>query len=202
MLYATVKDKKGIACPMFRSFFAYNESELPNENKLREAMIDLIERADALSKAPMAEAYSGPVLFSGEASGVFFHEVLGHRLEKDDSEFKPMIGKNVLPSDMNVTCDPTINNINGIPVWGNYLYDDDGCKGKRVECIKDGIMKNLLHAAPQKEGDAPSNGHGRAAFGEKPIPRQSNLIVETNHPYTEQQLREMFIHDLKQCNKE
>ena len=56
MLYATVKDKKGIACPMFRSFFAYNESELPNENKLREAMIDLIERADALSKAPMAEA--------------------------------------------------------------------------------------------------------------------------------------------------
>ena len=201
-LNASATDENGSECSLTKDFVAFDDSGLPSEDVLHEAMHDLIIRVTSLSKAPMAEAYSGPVLFSGEASGVFFHEVLGHRLEKDDSEFKPMIGKNVLPSDMNVTCDPTINNINGIPVWGNYLYDDDGCKGKRVECIKDGIMKNLLHAAPQKEGDAPSNGHGRAAFGEKPIPRQSNLIVETNHPYTEQQLREMFVQDLKQNNKE
>lgn len=201
-LNASATDENGSECSLTKDFVAFDDSGLPSEDVLHEAMHDLIIRVTSLSKAPMAEAYSGPVLFSGEASGVFFHEVLGHRLEKDDSEFKPMIGKNVLPSDMNVTCDPTINNINGIPVWGNYLYDDDGCKGKRVECIKDGIMMNLLHAAPQKEGDAPSNGHGRAAFGEKPIPRQSNLIVETNHPYTEQQLREMFVQDLKQNNKE
>ena len=202
MLYATVKDKKGIACPMFRSFFAYNESELPNENKLREAMIDLIERADALSKAPMAEAYSGPVLFSGDAGGVFFHEVLGHRLEKDDSEFKPMMGKNVLSSEISVTCDPTLKELNGTPLDGYYQYDDEGTKAQRVECIKDGVMKDFLHVLPQKNEDAPSNGHGRAAFGNKPIPRQSNLLVETGRPYTEEQLRKMFVQQLKEDNKE
>jgi len=201
-LYATVKDKKGTACPMFKNFFAYNESELPDENTLRETMIDLIERADALSKAPMAEAYSGPVLFSGDAGGVFFHEVLGHRLEKDDSEFKPMMGKNVLSSEISVTCDPTLKELNGTPLDGYYQYDDEGTKAQRVECIKDGVMKNFLHVLPQKNEDAPSNGHGRAEFGKKPIPRQSNLLIETNHPYTEEQLRKMFVQQLKEDNKE
>ena len=201
-LYATVEDKKGIECPMFKNFFAYNESDLPDENTLRETMINIIERADALSKAPMAEAYSGPVLFSGDAGGVFFHEVLGHRLEKDDSEFKPMMGKNVLSSEISVTCDPTLKELNGTPLDGYYLYDDEGTKAQRVECIKDGVMKDFLHVLPQKKKDAPSNGHGRAAFGNKPIPRQSNLLVETSKPYTEEQLRKMFVQQLKESGKE
>lgn len=201
-LQASVKDQKGIECPLDREFFAYDESELPDENTLCQTMVDLIARADALSKAPLAEAYSGPVLFSGEAGGVFFHEVIGHRLERDDSEFKPMMGKNVLPKDISVTCDPTIKDKFGTPLDGYYLYDDEGTKAQKVECIKDGIMKNFLHVIPQKKEDAPSNGHGRAAFGEKPIPRQSNLIVETSSPYTEQQLREMLVQQLKEDDKE
>ena len=201
-LSASVKDKKEIACPMFKNFFAYDESDLPDENTLRETMADLIERAYALSKAPMAEAYSGPVLFSGDAGGVFFHEVLGHRLEKDDSEFKPMMGKNVLSSEISVTCDPTLKEMNGTPLDGYYQYDDEGTKAQRVECIKDGVMMNFLHVLPQKSKDAPSNGHGRAAFGNKPIPRQSNLLVETSKPYTEEQLRKMFVQQLKESDKE
>jgi len=201
-LKVSAKDEKGKECSLTKDIVAFNDSEIPNEDVLHKAMEDLVVRVKALCQAPMAEAYSGPVLFSGEAGGVFFHEVLGHRLEKDDSEFKPMIGKNVLPPEISVICDPSINNINGTTVWGNYLYDDEGSKGERVECIKDGIMKNLLHAAPQKKEDASSNGHGRAAFGERPIPRQSNLIVETSRPYTEQQLREMFVQQLKKDNKE
>src|SRR5207249_3555912 len=35
----------------------------------------------ALRKAPVAEPYDGPALLSGRAAAVFFHEVLGHRLE-------------------------------------------------------------------------------------------------------------------------
>ena len=201
-LQASVKDQKGVECPLTREFFAYNESELPDEGALRQTMADLIDRAAALSKAPMAEAYSGPVLFSGAVGGVFFHEVLGHRLERDDSEFKPMMGKNVLPQDISVTCDPTLKEKYGTPLDGYYLYDDEGSKAQKVECIKDGVMKNFLHTAPQKKEDAPSNGHGRAAFGEKPIPRQSNLIVETTRPYTEQLLREMLIQQLKEDDKE
>ena len=35
----------------------------------------------ALRNAPVAEPYAGPALLSGRAAAVFFHEVLGHRLE-------------------------------------------------------------------------------------------------------------------------
>lgn len=201
-LSVSIKDAKGVECPLYRDFFAYDESELPDEDELSRVVTDLIERADALSKAPMAEAYSGPVLFSGDAGGVFFHEVLGHRLEKEDSEFKPMMGKSVLPSDISVSSDPTINKIHDTALNGYYLYDEEGVKAQKVECIKDGIMKNFLHVIPQKKEDAPSNGHGRAAFGEVPMTRQSNLLVETSRPYTEEQLREMFVQQLKEDNKE
>ena len=35
----------------------------------------------ALKKAPIVEPFSGPALLSGRAAAVFFHEVVGHRLE-------------------------------------------------------------------------------------------------------------------------
>ena len=201
-LYASVKDENGTECPLYEQYFAYKESELPDENTLHQAMDRLVERADALSKAPMEDAYSGPVLFSGEAGGVLFHEVLGHRLEREDSEFKPMMGKRVLPSEFSVMCNPLAKDAAGMPVSGYYLYDDEGTRAQKVECIKDGIMMDFLHSKPEQEDDAPGNGHGRAEFGNMAMPRQSNLFVETSHPYTEEQLREMFIQDLKQSNKE
>lgn len=201
-LFASVRDDNGTECPLYEQYFAYNESELPDENTLHQAMSRLVERANALSKAPQAEAYSGPVLFSGEAGGLLFHEVLGHRLERENSEFKSMMGKNVLPSELSVMCNPLAKDADGMPVCGYYQYDDEGTKAQKVECIKEGIMMDFLHSKPQQENGAPSNGHGRAEFGNLAMPRQSNLFVETNHPYTEQQLREMFIQDLKQYNKE
>ena len=201
-LYASVRDDNGTECPLYEQYLSYSESELPGETILHQAMGRLIERANALSKAPQAEAYSGPVLFSGEAGGLLFHEVLGHRLERENSEFKSMLGKSVLPSELSVTCNPLAKDANGVPVCGYYQYDDEGAKAQKVECVKDGILIDFLHSKPQNKDDAPGNGHGRAEFGNLAMPRQSNLFVETSHPYTEQQMREMFIRDLKQCNKE
>ncbi len=36
---------------------------------------------EALRKAPVTEPFDGPAILSGRAAAVFFHEVLGHRLE-------------------------------------------------------------------------------------------------------------------------
>ena len=59
---------------------------------------------NALRQAPVAEPYDGPALLSGRASGVFFHEVLGHRLEgqrqRGDEEgqtFTKKLNQAVLP---------------------------------------------------------------------------------------------------------
>ena len=201
-LFASAKDINGVDCPVTTEFFVYEESDLPNEDTLFAAMNNLISRADALRKAPMAEAYSGPAILSGNASGVLFHEVLGHRLEHSDSEFKSMIGKKILPIDFNITCRPNVKSINGCPLSGYYLFDDEGVRAEKVECVKNGIMQTLLIDSTSSEKIITNNGHKRANFGKETTARQSNLFVETIHPYTEQQLRERLISELKRSNKE
>ena len=51
----------------------------------------------ALQKAPLVEPFAGPTLLTGRAAAVFFHEVLGHRLEgfrqKDVSEGQTFTSK-------------------------------------------------------------------------------------------------------------
>ena len=85
---------------------------------------------------------------------------------------------------------------------GHYLYDDEGVKGQRVDCVKDGYLRQyLMSRTPVKEFTG-SNGHGRAANDRDPNPRQSNLIVETTEPYSETQLRNLLIEELKRQGKE
>lgn len=202
VLYASTIDDKGVEYPLTKDFFAYNELDLPNEEELQDAMNDLVCRANALGKAPMAEPYCGPVLFSGTASGVFFHEVLGHRLEKENSELKSMMGKKIISGGISLTYDPTINSYNSTPLNGYYEYDDEGNKSQKIVCVRDGILKSLLSDNLLQSGKLVSYGHRRATFGMKPMVRQSNLIIETDNPYTENQLRNMLIQELRQSNKE
>ena len=82
--------------------------------------------------APEAEPFVGPAIFSGRASGVFFHEIFGHRMEghrqKDESEgqtFTKSVGTLVLPSFLSVLFDPTQRKIDGIDLIGWYDYDDE-----------------------------------------------------------------------------
>ena len=78
----------------------------------------------ALREAPVAEPYDGPALLSGRASGVFFHEVLGHRLEgqrqRGDEEgqtFTKKLNQAVLPEFLSVTDDPTLKAAKRNPGW-------------------------------------------------------------------------------------
>lgn len=194
-----VKDFRGVECALDKEYFAYKTSELPNQETLARDMEVLAQRTIALSKAPMAEAYSGPAILSGNASAVFFHEVFGHRLERIDSEFASMKGNQVLPSDFSITCNPQKQYSGETPLTGYYQYDDEGSMGQKVECVIDGKMANMLTCLSQQ---AATNGHGRSAFGSEAAPRQSNLMVETSHPYTETELRKMLINELKRLKKD
>ena len=113
-----------------------------------------------------------------------------------------MLNQRILPASFQLYLDPTLTTYRGKALSGHYLYDDEGVKGQRVDCVKDGYLRQyLMSRTPVKEFTG-SNGHGRAANDFDPNPRQSNLIVETTEPYSETQLRNQLTEELKRQGKE
>ena len=64
-----------------QTFEAKTVEELPTESEMEVSVRELGKSLEALRKAPMTEPFDGPAILSGRAAAVFFHEVLGHRLE-------------------------------------------------------------------------------------------------------------------------
>ena len=205
MVQAVADD--GMQLPLMQDFFAFNPDSLPSQDTMIAAAKDLLKRVEALRKAPVANPYTGPAILSGPASGVFFHEIFGHRLEghrlKEGGEtFKNMVGKSVLPASFQVYCDPTLRHYAGTDMNGYYLYDSEGVKARRVANVTDGVLRSFLMSRVPLDGFPESNGHGRASFGNDPVSRQSNLVVETKAPNTDAQLRQMLRREAKKQGKE
>jgi predicted Zn-dependent protease len=145
---------------------------------------------------------------SGRAAAVFFHEVLGHRLEghrqRDEEEgqtFTKKIGQEVLPKFLSVTDDPTTREIAGVKLAGAYEFDNEGSPSQRVEVIKDGVLKNFLMSRMPIKNFAQSNGHGRNQPGLMPTGRQGNLIVTSTQTVPDAQMRQKLIDEVKKQNK-
>jgi predicted Zn-dependent protease len=173
------------------------------------AAIDRVANdVSALLRAPEAEPFVGPAIFSGRAAGVFFHEIFGHRVEghrqKDESEgqtFTESVGTKVLPDFLSVVFDPTRRKIGPVDLNGWYDYDDEGVKAQPVTVVDKGVLKTFLMSRSPIRGFDHSNGHGRRQPGFEVVSRQSNLIVESSNAVTEARLRQMLIGEIKKQNK-
>jgi len=208
-IYVQTKANDGMVLYLYKSFFAFDENELPDEQVLNNELSNLISKLKKLKEAPLMETYSGPAILSGEASGVFFHEIFGHRVEghrqKDPNSsqtFKSFLNKKVLPDFMSVVFDPTLNRLNGIPLSGFYKYDDEGVQAQKVVSVDSGIFKRFLMSRSPIENFPNSNGHGRKSYGYRAVARQSNLIVESNRNVPFERLRQMLIEECKKQGKE
>lgn len=207
MIEAVIKATDGMSCPLFKDFFVYDLKDLPDNKVLIDAAKDMVSRLLKLRDAPIAGPYAGPAILSGSSSGVFFHEIFGHRLEghrmrMGNQTFKQYVGQMVLPKEFHVFSDPTLAQYRGKDLNGYYLYDDEGVKAQRVENVENGVLTNFLMNRTPIKGFPRSNGHGRAAPGMTPVARQSNLVIETSKPYTEAELRKMLIDEAKKQGKE
>jgi TldD protein len=167
----------------------------------------MVKKLEELKLAPVVDPYNGPALLSGEATGVFFHEIFGHRIEaarmKSDNDaqtFKNKVGQQVLSKNISVIFDPTISDYKGFKLSGSYSYDDEGVKSQRVEVVKKGVLTNFLTNRTPIKGFEQSNGHGRGQIGYIPVARQSNLIVESDQILSESDLRKSFVEELKKQN--
>lgn len=205
----TTMAEDGMELPLHNSYFAYSLDELPSEELIIKELKEMSAKLSELKVAPLVQPYTGPALLSGSASGVFFHEIFGHRIEgqkmksdRDGQTFKNMVGEGVLPASISVYMDPTMKKYHGNALNGYYIFDDQGVRGEKVEVVKNGILKDFLMTRTGLDGFPKSNGHARAEFELDPTSRQSNLIVETNAYKTDAELRKLLIEEAKKQDKE
>jgi TldD protein len=190
------------------SFQGASLSDLPSEPDLTARVDKVATDLKALRSAPSAEPYAGPALLSGRASAVFFHEVLGHRLEghrqRDEREgqtFTKKVNQQVLPPFLTVIDDPTLKQLNGVLLAGHYDFDDEGVPAQKVVAVDNGILKNFLMSRMPITNFSNSNGHGRREAGLMPTGRQGNLIVTSTKTVKDSEMRQKFIDEIKKQGK-
>jgi predicted Zn-dependent protease len=203
-IYANTKASDGMELPRYESYFGFSEKDLPDDATVLKAVDKMIHDMEALRVAPVVDPYTGPAILSGRASGVFFHEIFGHRVEgarqknSDDAQtFKKKIGQPVLAKDFSVYFDPTMRRLGNTELAGYYTYDNEGVKARRVAVVENGVLKTFLMSRKPVEGIAQSNGHGRGQIGLSPVARQSNLIVEVAPSAVQPDLKKLLIEEVK-----
>jgi predicted Zn-dependent protease len=208
LISANAKAQDGMVLPRYESFTANSAAALPNDAAVLKAVDRIIADLHALKAAPVVEATTAPAILSGRASGVFFHEVLGHRLEghrqKNEFEgqtFKKKIGELLLPESFSVYFDPTLRRLGNVDLAGAYEYDDEGVAAQRVSVIENGVFKRFLMSRSPIAGFDHSNGHGRGATGFVPVARQSNLVVNAAAPVTHDSLKQLLLGLIKEQHR-
>ena len=191
-----------------RDFYARAEAELPRPEDLRAEVRKLIAELEALRTAPVIDPYTGPAILAPEATGVLFHEAVGHRLEgdrqDDDKEgqtFKGQVGKAILPGFLTVVDDPTLRLQGKVALNGHYEFDEQGVPAQRTVLVRDGKLETFLLSRKPVKPFTRSNGHGRSQGGRPPSARMGNLIVSSTRQVSMAELTRMLIAEAKRQGK-
>ncbi len=208
VMQAETRADDGMDLMRVESFQAESAAGLPSDAEIAAKADKMAGDLKDLRAAPVAEPYAGPAMLSGRAAAVFFHEVLGHRLEghrqRDEGEgqtFTKKVGQLVLPSFLSVVDDPTLKEMNGVKLAGYYDFDDEGIPAQRVNAVESGVLKSFLMSRMPIKNFSNSNGHGRRQPGLMPTGRQGNLIVTSTNTVSDAELRKKFVEEIKRQGK-
>jgi predicted Zn-dependent protease len=191
-----------------RDFYARTEAALPSLETLRGAIRDVVSELEALRRAPAIDPYTGPAILEPEATGVLFHEAVGHRLEgerlDDDKEgqtYKGQVGRVVLPTFLTIVDDPTLDAVNGVGLNGRYDVDEQGVRAQRTVLVRDGRLETYLLSRKPVRPFERSNGHGRSQGSRPPMARMSNLIVESTKKVSPAELKRLLMAEARRQGK-
>ena len=205
---STIADD-GMELWQYQSFDSFAPEGLPDDEKVAKAVDQVIEEVLALREAPIVEPFTGPAILLNRASGVFFHEIFGHRLEghrqKDVEEgqtYAKKVGQEVLPTFISVVDDPTRKQFKGIDLNGFFEFDDECVPAQPARVVENGVLKTFLMSRSPTRGFTKSNGHGRREPGNTVVSRQGNLIVESTKEMPYKDLREALMAECKKQGKE
>jgi predicted Zn-dependent protease len=199
-----VKADDGMNLARLEQRFARTPADLPSDAEVDQLITAVTTDLNALHDAPLAEPYVGPAILEGRASGVFFHEVFGHRIEghrqKDKTggqTFASYVGKDIAPDWLSVYDDPQVHTLNGVQLNGFYRFDDEGVRAQRVPLIDRGKLVGFTMGRNPIKGFPRSNGHGRRAPGLPPVARQGNLVVTAERTVPRAELERLLLEEVK-----
>lgn len=191
-----------------RDFYSATGEGLPDLKKVKAETKAMIDELLALRKAPVIDPYTGPAILAPVATGVLFHEIVGHRLEgdrqDDDKEgrtFKGREGKQVLPPFLSLIDDPTRRAVGQTTLNGYYRFDEEGVPAQKVTLIENGVLRNFLMSRRAIKGVNKSNGHGRSQGNRAPMARMANLIVESSRKVPMKKLKQMLLDEARKQGK-
>lgn len=196
---------------------AFDVNGLPTEADMRRRATAVAEDLTALTRAPRAEAYTGPVMFEARAAAQLFGQLLGdnlkvtrkpvadgqRRIAYSPSELENRMGARILPDWMDVVDDPTQTEWHGHTLLGSYEYDIEGVRAKALTLVEKGSLKSfLLTRTPVAKSMDGSNGRARMSgrFGAE-SPGFGNLFVRANETVPPADLKKKLIEMCQQRNK-
>lgn len=183
-------------------------AEMPAEEKIARDIDASIAELKAMRAAPPEAPYSGPVLLQSRAAGVFFHEILGHRMEghRQKSEesgqtFAKKVGQLIMPSFLSLYDDPGQYRQGAQFLRGFYSYDDEGVPARRTVLVENGVLKGFLMSRSPIKGFPFSNGHGRRSEGHGIVARMGNLVAVSSKTVPYAELRRRLLAEVKKAGK-
>ena len=198
------RTQDGMELTRFKDYTISSLDELPSIEQLQADILKSLEELEALSKAPIGEPLTAPTILTGPATGVFVHEVLGHRLEgyrqKDESQgqtFAGKVGQQIVSPVLTIVDDPTLTKFNGETLKAHYLYDDEGVKARPVTLVENGVLKNFLMSSSPIAGFAQSNGHGRLYGNHRAVARMGIMHTTASRTVSYEELEKMLLDEIK-----
>jgi hypothetical protein len=190
-------------------------SALPKSDELAGLAQTVAVETESLAKAPLAEDYSGPVLFEGEAAAEMMAQVLTDALvvrrkpvappnantaaiQIPASVWATRVNSKVVPEWLTAFDDPLADSYAGVQLAGHYRMDDEGVPAERVSVIEKGTFKGFLLSRQPVRNAGGSNGHGRlpGPFGSE-LAAVGNLFIEAASPVPEAELRTKMLEKVK-----
>ena len=202
------RNKDGMQLSRTNSYDGITMQDLPSEDQIKQDILNSIEELKQLQNAPSSDTFHGPVILKNRAAGVFFHEILGHRVEghrqKDDDfgqTFTQKVGEQIVAPIITVYDDPTMTHFKNIPLRGHYLYDDEGTPAQKAVLVENGILKGFLMGRSPIKNFPNSNGHGRKSYGRKVVSRMGVTVVKAQNQISYDELVQKLKEEIKRQNK-
>lgn len=176
-VFARIRAKDGRPYCDAEFMAAESDKELPDIKNMEKSVKDLVARLKRTAEAPLAKAYSGPILLEPEASAPVLYMAIAnmtaaaHEKSESSSLFRSVqpsrhkINQRVSSRLLTVVDDPAATTYKGAPLLGNYEVDDDGMPAQKITLIEKGILKNFCTSRIPTPDTSGSNGHSLNGVG-------------------------------------